>query len=167
MPDPSGKGRQIDRLDNEAGALDAAACPACSAAPSQAFHKILHGEGADVRVGGWFRTDLASLPVQEQAEIERGAAANTVIWVKPLGVTFGLGFAGLVMFVGSFFMPQLAEQLGWGKPGWLPWTRALTMLLGAIVITVAAPAPVTQDRVPADPNAPPLPSGPRPLKTRR
>lgn len=114
-----------------------------------------------------FAVKLEELPYQDYREIDRAAAANTVLWIKPLWATLGLGLTGLTLFIGSFFLPDLAEAAGLGYPGWLPWTRAITMLIGAMLIIIAAPAPITRDRIPDDPNDPPKPQGPPPLKSSR
>jgi hypothetical protein len=134
-----------------------------SEAPTATFNRILH-EGHPRMGQGWFGTDLAEIPVEDQAEIDRGAAANTALWVKPLWATLGLGGLGLLLFVGQFFLPQLfANPL----PGWLGIARFAALLVGGVLLVVAAPAPITRDRVPQHPDAPPLATGHRPLNTRR
>jgi hypothetical protein len=103
----------------------------------------------------------------DTTQIEREGDANTVYWVKPLWWTIGAGLGGIALFVGQIWFGPLSARLGLHLGDALSWLRTAAMLVGGLLTIMAWPAPVTRDRVPDDPTAPPLPDGHQDLDTKR
>ena len=63
--------------------------------------------------------------------------------------------------------PGWLKAQGLALPDWWAWVRFFGLVCGGILLVIAWPVPVTRDRLPANPDDPPLPLGPRPLRASR
>jgi hypothetical protein len=80
-------------------------------------------------------------------EVVRQGEAATRWWVKPLWAMLLLGIPGLLLVVGQLWFADIDRALGLGLAKAVPWLRLLALIGGGVMVVMAAPAPLTPEKI--------------------